>query len=73
MQIIREPVRDEDGRKLEPAIGKCDCGTEVELDGFTNTCDGCGSDYNWAGQLLAPREQWGEETGEHPADIARIP
>lgn len=34
-------------------------------------CEKCGREYNSSGQLLAPREQWGEETGEHPADIAR--
>lgn len=48
----------------EPAIGLCDCGCEVSLGGFTNTCE-CGADYNWSGQRLAPRECWGEETGEH--------
>jgi hypothetical protein len=55
-----------DGRRMtkEPAVGLCDCGREVVLDAFTCPCD-CGRDYNWAGQLLAPREQWGEETGEH--------
>jgi hypothetical protein len=52
---------------------KCSCGTRVHLAGFTNTCDGCGRDYNQSGQLLADRAQWGEETGEHPADIGRIP
>lgn len=51
---------------------KCDCGARVALVGFTNGCD-CGRDYNRSGQLLAPRSQWGEETGEHPADIERIP
>lgn len=55
-----------------PAVWVC-CETEFECDRFTNTCPDCGADYNSAGQLLAPREQWGEETGEHPADIARIP
>jgi hypothetical protein len=59
-------------RNREPAIGKCDCGREVELSGFTNTCD-CGRDYNWSGQLLASREQWGEETGECYVDVLRIP
>ena len=48
----------------EPAIGLCDCGSEVVLEGFTCPCD-CGADYNSSGQRLAPREQWGEETGEH--------
>lgn len=50
------------------AIGICDdCGKPVELDAFTNTCE-CGADYNWSGQRLAPRSQWGEETGEHWTD-----
>lgn len=46
-----------------PSIGKCECGAEVMLDRWTNPCQ-CGIDYNAAGQALAPREQWGEETGE---------
>jgi len=53
----------------EPAIGECACGEEVSLDGFTNTCENCGRDYNSCGQELAPRCQWGEETGETAADI----
>ena len=57
---------------VEPAVGICDeCGAEVYLDGFTCTCD-CGADYNSAGQRLAPREQWGEETGESLSDILSI-
>ena len=47
-----------------PRLGRCDCGERLELVNFTNTCD-CGRDYNSSGQLLAPREQWGAETGEH--------
>lgn len=66
-----------DGRIVEchrrlPRIGECVCGEQIYLTGFTNTCN-CGREYNSFGQELAPREQWGEETGEHPADIARIP
>ncbi len=53
------------------AVGKCECGRKVTLDSFTNTCD-CGADYNRSGQRLACRSQWGEDTGEHYADIARI-
>ncbi len=56
----------------EPAIGECVCGEEVQLDGFTNTCDKCGRDYNSSGQELANREQWGCETGESLSDILRI-
>lgn len=56
-----------------PAIGLCEmCGRKVCLDGFTNTCQ-CGADYNMSGQRLAPRSQWGEETGESLADILSIP
>jgi hypothetical protein len=54
---------------LEPAAIRCCCGRELELpDGWLNTCE-CGRDYNGCGQLLAPRSQWGEETGESLADM----
>jgi hypothetical protein len=54
------------------AIGECvNCKRHVTLSGFTNTCD-CGADYNMSGQLLAPRSQWGEETGETLSDILSI-
>jgi hypothetical protein len=57
----------------ESAIGICDnCGADVELDGFTCTCE-CGADYNSSGQRLGPRENWGEETGESLSDILSIP
>ena len=48
------------------------CGQDLECDGFTNTCPACGADYNWNGQRLAPRSQWGEETGETAAEILAI-
>ena len=49
-----------------PAIGICDkCNSKVELINNTNTCDKCETDYNMFGQQLAPRNQWGYETGEH--------
>lgn len=49
----------------------CGCGRQVVCQDFTNTCV-CGKDYNSAGQQLASRSQWGEETGEHLADILRV-
>lgn len=56
--------------KHKPAVGECNkCRKPVTLAGFTNTCGECGLDYNMSGQQLAPREQWGEETGETVADI----
>lgn len=27
-------------------------------------CEGCGTEYNGMGQRLAPRSEWGWETGE---------
>jgi hypothetical protein len=49
----------------ESAEGICDCGRTIVLDcPWVNTCDHCGREYNGSGQELAPREQWGEETGE---------
>jgi|3_EtaG_2_1085321.scaffolds.fasta_scaffold07781_12 hypothetical protein len=56
----------------EPSVGLCDCGEEVSLGGFTNTCEECGLEYNSAGQQLADRSQWGEETGESVADILAV-
>lgn len=50
----------------EVKIIKCkDCGKEVELwNSWANECRKCGTEYNGFGQMLAPREQWGIETGE---------
>ena len=43
---------------------RCDCGCELTLHNWWSTeCD-CGTEYNGGGQRLAPRSQWGEETGE---------
>lgn len=50
---------------MEPAVIECVCGSEVELNSsWANSCEKCNREYNMGGQLLAPREQWGEETGE---------
>jgi len=49
--------------KVYPRV-KCHCGKMVDCMDFTNTCD-CERDYNFNGDLLASRSQWGEETGEH--------
>lgn len=57
---MRKEIRNDEGKLLKI---QCDCKRWVEIYGFTNTCD-CGRDFNFAGTLLADREQWGEETGE---------
>jgi len=48
----------------EPAVIKCACGRNVTLHHDDIACK-CGRHYNIFGQELAPRSQWGEETGEH--------
>lgn len=70
-KLGRVPYTRGDGRQVERLMIKCDCGEEVLCARFTNACT-CGADYNMSGQRLAPREQWGEETGEHPSDVAMI-
>ena len=54
-----------------PTVIACDrCQKPVQLDdAFLSTCSNCGADYSGSGQLLAPRSQWGEETGECLSDI----
>lgn len=48
---------------------KC-CGTWILCDSpFTNTCATCEADYGMDGGRLAPRSQWGIETGETYGDI----
>ena len=59
----------------------CKCGADVPLvSGWTNPCPGkiisfdgksswdCNREYNLSGQMLGPRSQWGEETGENFTD-----
>lgn len=49
--------------RIIPVVA-CSCGEEVICSNtWTNFCD-CGAEYNRTGQELAPRSQWGEETGE---------
>lgn len=60
--------RDDEGR----AIGaRCDCGTYMPSNGPGRDyhCEDCEREYNSSGQQLAPRSQWGEETGETAADF----
>jgi len=59
-------------RWWQDRIGRCHCGADVYLNNFTNECDNCGRLFNSSGQELSDPSNWGEETGEHPADILRI-
>lgn len=62
--------RTEEGRALEY---RCHCGATFEGNGPGRDidCPKCGSEFNSSGQQLAPRSQWGEETGETAADFDR--
>lgn len=58
----------------EPPAGlQCECGAFLPWPGFGRdyTCDRCRRDFNSAGTELAPRCQWGEETGEDASAYAR--
>ena len=71
-QVSGPQLVQDQGDYWEPAIIRCDCGAKVVLENlFTITCDNCDADYNSSGQRLAPRSQWGEETGESYSDIMR--
>ncbi len=50
-------------------IIRCGCGCKIEFEGGDEDCPRCHTSYNAFGQELAPREQWGCETGESLADI----
>lgn len=71
VRMVDDGVRTHRHSYVEAAVGECECGAHVTLDGFTNTCD-CGRDYSMGGQLLAPREFWGEETGETVDEILSV-
>lgn len=67
MVIIKHEVRHlETGALVEPMIIACNkCSTHIVLDdSWANECDKCHTEYNCFGQQLAPRCQWGHETGE---------
>ncbi|MEK6190627.1 MAG: hypothetical protein N2A99_06525 [Carnobacterium alterfunditum] len=48
-------------------IIKCSCGEKLNCENFTNTCK-CGKDYNFNGDELTDRREWGYETGENWGD-----
>lgn len=55
-----------------PGLMVCDCLEELEMHGGGRDIHCyCGRSYTSSGQLLAPRSQWGEETGETAVDYDR--
>ena len=73
-RMVDEGLVMETWQRYEPPVIQClRCQGEVTLsDAWLSTCPRCGADYNGSGQLLAHRSLWGEETGEHPADLLQI-
>jgi len=71
-KLVAQGVQRRVHRFRDPAIGRCDvCCRRVPLThALVNTCR-CGAEYSGSGQRLAPRSEWGKETGETDADIDR--
>lgn len=74
-RIVDLGVQESVNRYTEPAELQCDCGATVLLQpqggiDLGSDCERCGRIYNLSGQLLRPREEWGEDTGETWSDIA---
>lgn len=67
--LIQRKERDDHGRVIQPALLKCECGKIVEFWSHHDETCSCGREYNCFGQMLAPRSQWGEETGETLGEI----
>jgi len=65
--MIEITKRNDNGR---PEEYRCHCGATIYSNGPGRDidCPKCGDNFNSAGQQLAPRSQWGEETGETAAD-----
>jgi hypothetical protein len=63
--IRREKIGWGKNPNREYPVVKCDCGAEVHCDNaWANPCEDCDREYGSGGYQLAPRSQWGEETGE---------
>jgi hypothetical protein len=62
-----ELVKETGGRGRVRTVVNC-CGEDLVCSAFTNTCDQCEADYGMNGDRLAPRSQWGSETGERWQD-----
>jgi hypothetical protein len=65
-EIIDEGVQRRVHSYWEPATVRCHCGEIITLsDHFANMCEKCETEYGFNGGQLAPRSQWGYETGEN--------
>ncbi len=71
LEIISRYPEDQNNGRVEAY--RCHCGARVETNGPGRDfdCFKCHRSFNSAGQELADRSQWGEETGETAADFDR--
>ena len=69
--VVDGGIKSWEQQHAEPAVWQC-CRQHFVCQGFTSECPDCGALYNSGGQRLSNPDTWGEETGEHPADIMRI-
>jgi len=69
-EVRYEGVQENVRHYWQSGVIKCDCGKRFDYDdSWMNTCPHCGADYDGNGNRLAPRSQWGYETGESLSDI----
>lgn len=64
-------IRSWTSERTIPGEMECDCGKKLQIWDWRDLHCPCGRSYNSAGSLLAPRSQWGEETGETASDYDR--
>jgi len=66
-----EQMFDDEQNRISYGFWECICGKVFEKDGPGDMeCPHCEVTFNASGQTLCDQEYWGEETGEHPADVA---
>jgi len=71
--IVRDGVLRNQRVVRHRAVALCSCGARLELESsWLNHCDNCHRDFNGGGQELTSRHHWGEETGEHWADLVAL-
>lgn len=68
-RISYEGIQDFSRDYRHGATVKCNCGETVYCDDRNyNSCTKCPREYNFMGQQLAPRSQWGSEFNRQPEE-----
>ena len=67
--VIDKGLKKHDTFYRSPAIGKCDCGREIELyDPLDNFC-GCGECYNSSGQRVTPSSDCDDQGNPYESEF----